>query len=362
MNRCAGVSRILCHAIRLTAALGLVLWCGSSVRAADGALTLLNPYPAAGAADIAGTAVMSKALRAMQNYANPSTTDALLQQLRRVLVAGLEADVRIERQQRGGGVAAAQSVAAVADHLLFAGSGLTAGAALEAIAGLKPLALVAKVPLVLVTFNDRRAVDPALLIQQYRRQHQPLQIGTPGERSSGHALVAQLLQQWPGELAPVAYNGGHGALRGMLARQVVVALVPLPAALPYAANRDLRIVALAAASRHAVLPTVPTFVEAGLPVTTASGWHGLFASSQLPEAAGTRWRSVLAAALRTSDAQQSWSALGYVAEFGDAARLHSVFMEQGRAGAGRGTATAARENQDSSGGFTERNIFSNVRS
>jgi len=351
--------------IRFAAVCYGIFVCISGASAADTPLTLMNPYPATGASDIAGTTVMSKALRAMQTYANPSTTDALVQQLRRVLVAGLEVDVQVVRNPRGGGEAAAQSMASNADAgLLFAGSGLTADSALAAIGELKPLALVAQVPLVLVSFSDGVAPGVAELLRQ--THHGPLQIGTPGERSAGQSLVEQLRPYRPQGLAPVAYNGGNGALRGVLARQIPMALVPLPAALPYASNRKLRIVTLAAASRHALLPTVPTFAEAGFPGATASGWHGVFVSPMLPLATITRWQSVLAAALRREDARQSWAALGYIAEFGDAATLHTVLSEQMREqvprGTGRGDTLAGHQCPDSSGGFTALNIFSSVRS
>lgn len=349
--------------IRLAAVCCGILFCIDGARAADEPLTLINPYPVTGAPDIAGTSIMSKALRAMQTYATPSTTDALVQQLRRMLVAGLEVDVQVVRNPRGGGEAAALSMALNAEPaLLFAGSGLTANSALAAIGELRPLALVAQVPQVLVSFRNGDVPGVAELLQQ--AHHRPLQIGTAGERSAGQSLVGQLRQYRLQGLSPVAYNGGNGALRGVLARQVSLALVPLPAALPYASNRKLHIQTLAAASRHALLPTVPTFAEAGFPGATASGWHGVFVSPLLPVATITRWQSVLAAALRREDARQSWAALGYIAEFGDAATLNTVLSEQMREQAprSRDAAIAGRQCPDSSGGFTALNILSNVRS
>ncbi len=349
------------HYLRLAVACCSALLGIGNAHAAQAPLTLVNPYPATGAADIAGTTVMSKALRAMQTYANPSTTDALVQHLRRMLVAGLETDVLVRRNSRGGGEAAAQSLATTAEpQLLFAGSGLTADSALHAIGALKPLAFVAQVPLVLVSYHERGAGGVAELLQRSRRR--PLQIGTPGERSAGQTLVAQMQAYWPQGLAPVAYNGGNGALRGVLARQVPLALAPLPAALPYASNGKLRILALAAGARHVLLPTVPTFAEAGLSQATASGWHALFASPALPAAASTRWQSILAAALRTDDARQSWATLGYTAEFGDAARVQAALREQERQGLEEDSATVRRQRPDSSGGFTALNILSRVRS
>jgi hypothetical protein len=38
--------------------------------------TLINPYPASGAVDIAGSTVATRVLRTMQRHVNPSVTDA----------------------------------------------------------------------------------------------------------------------------------------------------------------------------------------------------------------------------------------------------------------------------------------------
>ncbi len=177
----------------------------------------------------------------MQTYATPSTTDALVQHLRRVLVAGLEVDVQVVRNPRGGGEAAALSMALNADPaLLFAGSGLTANSAIAAIGELRPLALVAQVPLVLVSFRNGDVPGVAELLQP----------GAPrsvANRHSGRAQRRAIAGRSScgdtgcRDSAPVAYNGGNGALRGVLARQISLTLVPLPAALPYASNRKLRI-------------------------------------------------------------------------------------------------------------------------
>ncbi len=335
--------------------------CGAVAQAAEAPLTLVNPYPGSGAADITGTTVMSRALRAMQTYATPSTTDALVQHVRRVLVVGLEADVEVLRNPRGGGDAAAMTVAMTMDPLLlFAGSGLTADAALTTMDGLQPVASVAQVPQALVMFNDGGVADITRLMQRSLRQNGPLQIGTPGERTAGRWLVTQLQGHWPQGLVAVAYNGGNGAMRGVLARHVPAALAPLPAVLPYAHNRRVRVLAIAAATRHALLPLVPTFAQAGWPGATASGWHGLFAPPAMARVTVARLQSTLAAALGSKEVQHDWAALGYIAAYGDAAALQQALRDEQHWAAGGDAATVGR--QDSSGGFTERNIFSSVRS
>lgn len=292
-------------------------------------LTLVNPYPATGAADIAGTSAMTRALRAMQSFATPSTTDALLRNLQRLLVATLAAEVTVIRNPRGGGTAAAQSVNGVdSAMLLFGGSGLTAGTTPPAMRRLQPVALVARIPLVLVIHANGLAGNLAQLLEQSARRTRPLQIGIPGERTAGQLLVLQLQREGMGRIVAVTYNGGNGALRGVLSGQVATAISPLPAVLPYAAGQRIRILAIAANARHAVLPAVPTFAESGLPAVTAAGWHGLFAAPSMAAADLRQLQNALMKALQTQDARDALAGLGYVAEFGDGSVLRRALLEE----------------------------------
>lgn len=332
------------------------------LQASPAALTLVNPYPATGAADIAGTSVMTRALRAMQSYATPSSTDALLYSLQRLLVAALAADVSVNRNPRGGGTAAALSVnTAAGATLLFGGSGLTAGSTPPAMRELQPVALVARIPLALVVRSGGGADDIARLLAHPARRDMPLQIGTPGERTAGQWLARQLQRERPGAIAAVSYNGGNGALRGLLARQVHAALAPLPAVLPYAPGRRLRILAISTGTRHAMLPDVPTIAEAGLAVLTVTGWHGLFAPPAMSAADVRRLQAALATVLRGDDARAALDGLGYAAEFGDGEVLRRVLFEELRRTAPVVVAERV-QGSDSSGGLTALNIFSSVRS
>lgn len=309
----------------IPAVLACLLLCpvtaAAGAREPAAALTLLNPYPATGAVDLTGTVVAGKALRAMQDQVTPSTTDALVQLLRQALVGGLETAVEVRRQPRGGGEAAALLTAAADDAVvLFAGSGLAAAAALHALRRLQPVAMAARVPTVLVSHAGNGAAEVAQLIARAPRAV-PSQFGIAGERTVGAELLDRMQRYWPRGLIAVAYNGGNGALRGVLARQVPAALVPLPAALPYAASSRLRLLAIAATGRHAALPAVLTFAEAGLDGLAASGWHGLFVSANLPAADITRMRLALAKSLAGSASREAISALGYVPDYRGAEAL-----------------------------------------
>lgn len=289
--------------------------------------TLVNPYPATGALDIAGSNTASRALRAMQNYATPSAVDAVARQLQQALARGLIETVELERNPRGGGGVAADELAAspaTANTLLLAGSGLGSGHVLQTLRGLQPVAGVARAPLVLVSNGEGGAVSVADALQQARRHGMPTPLGTPGERSVGHVLAGLLRLQWPHGLAPVAYNGGNGALRGLLSGQVTLSLLPLPAVMPFATGDRFRVLAIASAVRHPLLPAIPTLRESGLALTATGGWYGLFAAPRAPAAQLQRLQAALESAWREAETQKHLLVLGFVSDFENAAALRRL--------------------------------------
>lgn len=296
------------------------LLCLSSPGSAAQPLKLINPYPATGAVDIAGTVIMNRALRAMQDRITPSATDALVEHLRQSLAAGLGEHVVVERNQRQGGAAAARQLVA-RDALLFSGSGLAAAAAQEALSGLRPLALVGRIPVVLVVRGD---TSGNLAQLAGRSGEEPLQIGLAGERGAGLQALVGMRGVFRRQLVPVSYNGGEGALRGLLATQVTAVLAPLPAVLPHAAGHRLRILALASAARHRVLQHVPTFIESGFPGVMAAGWHGLFSSSATPDSDLLRLRTALGKTWAAEDSRQAIARLGYEPDLQGAAVLRAL--------------------------------------
>ena len=288
---------------------------------------LINPYPATGALDIAGSNPASRAARAMQTYATPSAVDTVARQLQQTLAHGLYESVDLERNPRGGGDDAADDLAqapAAARMLLLAGSGLGGGRLLQALRALQPLALLAHAPVVLVSNGEGNAARIGDLLQQARHGRAPTAVGTPGDRSVGHAIAGLLHAQWPQGIAPVAYNGGNGALRGIIAAQVVVSLVPLPTVMPFAADLRIRILATATAARLPSLPAVPTLRESGVAVTESGGWYGLFATARLPAKEIQRLSVALEPGWRNAATGQNLLASGFLPDYQDAAVLRRL--------------------------------------
>jgi tripartite-type tricarboxylate transporter receptor subunit TctC len=293
---------------------------------------LTNPYPATGALDIAGSNPASRASRAMQTYATPSPVDIVARQLQQTLAHGLNETVDLDRNPRGGGDDAADDLVqapATARVLLLAGSGLGGERVLQVLRTLQPIAMLARAPVVLVTHSGGDAekggtARMADLLQKAKRGRIPTAVGTPGERSVGHAIAGLLHVQWPQGVAPVAFNGGNGALRGIISTQVAASLVPLPTVMPFAADPRIRILATTTAARLPALPAVPTLRESGIAVAEPGGWYGLFAPARLPTVQLQRLVVALEPGWRNATTRQTLLAPGFMPDHQDATALRRL--------------------------------------
>jgi tripartite-type tricarboxylate transporter receptor subunit TctC len=216
----------------------------------------------------------------MQRYAVPAFTDILASHVAQTLQGESRQAVLVTRRPRQTGRDAAAYVSnAPADgHTLLLASGVAATGQ-----SLRPVALVASMPYVFITTNDSRHTSLAEVIRQTRPTR--LLIGTAGEKSAAHLSLELLRARSALPIEPVAYNGGNAALQAVATKQVMTALVPLPAVLPYLGGNRLTVLAIADMRRHASIPQVKTSAEAGLADFQASGWFGIFAPAATPQSA-----------------------------------------------------------------------------
>jgi tripartite-type tricarboxylate transporter receptor subunit TctC len=70
----------------------------------------------------------------------------------------------------------------------------------------------------------------------------------------------------------------------LVSDQVQISFTGIPPALPFAKDGRIKILAISNSKRSALLPTVPTFAEAGMPGFQAAPWFGLIGPAGLPKA------------------------------------------------------------------------------
>ena len=141
----------------------------------------------------------------------------------------------------------------------------------------------------LVTINHALILNPSLQVQNVKElialaKQKPGEInyGTFGVGSSGH-LNMEMLQTLAGvKFTPVHYKGATPALTDVIAGHIPLMFISVGSAVPQWKADKVKLIAVGAAKRMALLPEVPTVAESGLPGYEAVSWFGLFGPPGMP--------------------------------------------------------------------------------
>lgn len=137
-----------------------------------------------------------------------------------------------------------------------------------------PLALLVETPHVLVC-NPAVASNFQAFLARAKQPGRGLSFGSNGQGTSQHMGLEhfKLLAGLNAEHVP--YRGTPPMMTDLLAGRVDYTLANVPDVLP--AIRDGRLVGLGivAASRHRLLPDVPTMAEQGFPQPVSDSWYGV---------------------------------------------------------------------------------------
>lgn len=157
----------------------------------------------------------------------------------------------------------------------------------DPIADLTPLNLIAAAPLVLAAGPslDVRSLDE-LLATKGKRSH--FTFGSPGVGGQQH-MAGELLKILTGfPLTHVPYKGTAPAVTDLVGGQIDLFFATTPPLLGNIQAGRLQPLLIAGDRREALLPDVPTAVEAGMPRLQLTNWFGLFAPHGLPQDIGKK--------------------------------------------------------------------------
>jgi tripartite-type tricarboxylate transporter receptor subunit TctC len=230
---------------------------------------LIVPYPPGGGSDITGRAIGAK----LNEY--------------------LGQTIVIDNRPGANGLIGTQlSARAPADGytLLLADAPHTINALVyskppyDAIKDFVPLNLVATSPQALLANPSFSANTFKELLAMPRAQTEKLAMGTSGLASGGHLLYEWLRMKTGLVLNHVPYKGGGPSLTDAVAGQIPLAMGAVPASMPFIKGGRLKALAISSAERHALLPGVATFQEAGVKDFVSFQWYGVFAPAGTPAA------------------------------------------------------------------------------
>jgi len=170
-----------------------------------------------------------------------------------------------------------------------------------------PISLVATVPNVMVT-------QPSLpgQLQEFiafvKAKPGALNFGSGGAGTSNH-LAGELFNIVTGaRLVHVPYKGVNLAMQDVLAGNVHLVFIGIPAAAPHVKAGKLRALAIVAPQRSSALPDVPTVAEAGLKDFEVTTWYGILAPAGTPQPVVRRLNAELVKVMHAPEMKEKLTA------------------------------------------------------
>jgi len=266
----------------------------------------------------------TRGLRIIVPFPPGGSTDLLARRLADKLTASLGQTVLVENRPGAGGTTGADLVAKAPPdgHTLLMGvTGSNAIAAslfpnlpYDPVRSFAPLSRLVSAPLVLVVNPAHPARDVAGYIAAARATPGALTYATPGNGTSMHLTGVMFGLAAGVELQHVPYRGSAQAMTDLISGQVQSAFADILVALPMIRAAQLRALAVTSATRHPLLPEVPTMQEAGLAGFVAASWQGLFAPAGTPAPVLERLHAEVARAMALPEVRDSFAAQGFVVE------------------------------------------------
>jgi tripartite-type tricarboxylate transporter receptor subunit TctC len=150
-----------------------------------------------------------------------------------------------------------------------------------------PITKVAALPLILVAHPSFAPSNTKELIA-YAKTKPGTNYSSSGHASTPHLAMLMFAQHTGTQFTHIAYKGGGQAVIDVLAGQIPLLATAIPTVQTHIKAGKLKGIALMTAKRHASLPDVSTFAEAGVTGFDVAAWYGLLAPAGTPKAVVAR--------------------------------------------------------------------------
>lgn len=174
----------------------------------------------------------------------------------------------------------------------------------------EPIAVVVRVPMVLVANPKLQANNIQELIELAKKQPGAIHFGSPGIGSANH-LGGELFKSMAGiDLTHVPYKGTGPAMADLLGGHIQLMFDAIPTNLQNINAGLVHALGNAGTSRPGTLAKIPTIAEQGLPGFETSTWFALVAPAKTPPEILARLRSEVAKVLASPDVIARLTELG----------------------------------------------------
>ena len=195
---------------------------------------------------------------------------------------------------------------------------------------LTPIAIISRVPFVVVVHPERPYKSIAELVAAAKAKPNSIAYGSAGNGTPQHIIAEMFKQATDTELSHIPYKGSAPATVDLLGNQIAVMFDnPGPLVQHIKAGR-LRPLAQTGPTRTAAMPDVPTMQEAGLKGFVATPWYGVIAPGNLPGPIAERLNREINAALRKPEVVAQLREAGLTTSLMSLAESKAFLAEEAR--------------------------------
>ena len=191
-----------------------------------------------------------------------------------------------------------------------------------------PISLVATGTSALLVGNNTTAQNVGELVTLAKAKAGALNYGSPGIGTGPHLAIELFKQEAGINMTHIPYKGAAGSFVDLIGGRIDAMFQPIHASLTYLQQGKLRMLAILADSRSAVVPNVPTMKEAGYPNVQLENWYGMLAPVGTPRDIIARLNNEINAQLGTTVVRDELAKQGLSTVGGSPSRLEDTIRSE----------------------------------
>ena len=146
-----------------------------------------------------------------------------------------------------------------------------------------PVVTIASLPQILVANPNFPAKTVKEVIEMAKAKPGSISYASVGNGSPGHLAGAMMATDAGVDMVHIPYRGGGPAITDVIAGQVPLLWVSIPAAAQFVKSGKVKALAVSTVKRSAVFPDVPTMAESGFKDFEVDSWYAMFVPASTPK-------------------------------------------------------------------------------